>query len=63
MIERTKDKTMIVLTPAMIAVGCAEVASLVDSRCGFSPIYSKDWRQYAITCEGRNGISQAVSSE
>ena len=32
MIERTKDKTMIVLTPAMVAVGCAEVVGMVDSR-------------------------------
>jgi hypothetical protein len=32
MMERTKDKTMIVLTPAMVEVDCAEVAGLVDSR-------------------------------
>lgn len=32
MIERTKDKTMIVLTPAMVAVGCAEGIGLVESR-------------------------------
>ena len=31
-VKRTKDKTMIVLTPAMVAVGCAEVGGLVDSR-------------------------------
>jgi hypothetical protein len=63
MVERTKDKTMIVLTPAMVAVGCAEVAGLDNSRCGFPPIYSKDWRLDANTCEGRNGISQAMLSE
>jgi hypothetical protein len=47
---------MIVLTPAMVAVGCAEVAGLVDGRCSFSPMYSKYWRLDAITCEGRNGM-------
>ena len=31
-VKRTKDKTMIVLTPAMIAIGCAEVVGSVDSR-------------------------------
>ena len=31
-IERTKDKTMIVLTPAMVAVGCAEDVGMVDGR-------------------------------
>jgi hypothetical protein len=30
--KHTKDKTMIVLTPAMVAVGCAEVGGLVSSR-------------------------------
>jgi hypothetical protein len=30
--KHTKDNTMIVLTPAMLAVGCAEVVGLVDSR-------------------------------
>lgn len=67
MIERTKDKTMIVLTPAMVAVavavGCAEVGCLEDSRCSCSPLYSKYWRLDAITCEGRNGISQTMLSE
>jgi len=63
MIDRTKDKTMIVLTPAMVAVGCAEVGCLEDSRCSCSPIYSKCWRLDAITCEERNGISQAMLSE
>ena len=39
MIERTKDKTMIVLTPAMVAVGCAEGIGLVESRwCFFASI-------------------------
>jgi hypothetical protein len=31
-IRHTKDKTMIVLTPAMVAGGCAEAAGWVDSR-------------------------------
>lgn len=30
---------------------------------GSSPLYRKDWRLSAITCEGRNGISQAMLSE
>lgn len=33
MMAHTKDKTMIVLTPAMVAVGCAEGAGLVGGRC------------------------------
>ena len=28
----TKDKTIIVMTPAMVAVGCAEVGGMVDGR-------------------------------
>lgn len=30
--KHTKDKTMIVLTPAMVVIACAEVAGLVDGK-------------------------------
>lgn len=39
--KHTKDKTMIVLTPAMVAVDCAEGGGLVDRRWIPSPLYRK----------------------
>lgn len=42
MVERTKDKTMIVLTPAMVAVGCAEVVGLVEDRQEFFTAVPKE---------------------
>ena len=61
--ERTKDKTMIVLTPAMVAVDCAEGVGLVGRRWIPSLLYRKYWRLYAFRCSAFNGSCQEMLSE